>query len=259
MIATLSEDSITGMYPAQPNQSLIDGLACLQALASSRKAIGSREMARGLGLEVTRVNRLLKTLAYLGLAEQDERRAYRPGPAIHVLAAQSLLGSALLGRAMGPLEELHSYGHLVALGVLWRTQTCYLYHAVPSEAGVRGLGHERLYPASSSGIGMALLAQHTDEEVREIFTHADASFPEDVNGDTRLDGEEGVIPRLRQIREQGWSLVDIPDTPSYRTLAIALEGSSHAAIGFSGGFADDEIKGLLAALRRAAAEIASSE
>lgn len=249
------------MYPAQPNRSLIDGLACLQALASSQKAIGSREMARGLGLEVTRVNRLLKTLAFLGLAEQDERRAYRPGPAIHVLAAQSLLGSALLGRAMGPLEELHSYGQLVALGVLWRTQTCYLYHAVPSEAGVRGLGHERLYPAVSSGIGMVLLAQRSDDEVREIFTRADASFPEGsgIDGDHRLDGDGGIIPRLHEIRDQGWSLVDIPDTPSYRTLAIALQGSSHAAIGFSGDFDHAEIDGLLAALHRAAAEITGAE
>src|SRR5262245_29763060 len=103
------------MLPAQPNQSLIDGLACLQALASSSEAVGNRELARALGLEPTRVNRLLKTLAHLGLAEQDAQRRYRPGPAIHVLAAQSLFGSKLIRRAIGPLEELHRFGLIVAL------------------------------------------------------------------------------------------------------------------------------------------------
>ena len=39
------------MLPAQPNQSLIDGLECLQALSSTDRPVGSRELARMLGLE----------------------------------------------------------------------------------------------------------------------------------------------------------------------------------------------------------------
>jgi len=88
------------MLPAQPNQSLIDGLACLQQLASEREPVGGRELARDLGLEPTRVHRLLRTLAHLGLAQQDAQRRYRPGPGIHVLAAQAMFGSGLLRRAL---------------------------------------------------------------------------------------------------------------------------------------------------------------
>jgi len=82
--------------------------------------VGGRELARELGLEPTRVNRLLRTLAHLGLAQQDDRRKYRRGPGIHVLAAQAKFRSGLLRRAMPVLESLRRFEFTVALGVLWR-------------------------------------------------------------------------------------------------------------------------------------------
>lgn len=245
------------MIPAQPNQSLIDGLACLQALTSSPAAIGTRQLARQLGLESTRVNRLLKTLAFLGLAEQDEKRAYRPGPGIHVLAAQSLVGSPLMRHAIEPLEALHRHGHIVALGVLWKAQTCYLYHYNPLDRDRGSLGHERLYPAVSSGIGMVLLAGKTDDEVRALFTEdesgSDAADPS-MTLVPQLEGRNGLIARLSRIRREGFALVSIPGGP-LRTLAVPVNETSRAAIGFSGNFDDDQVDELVKALRSAADQI----
>ena len=76
-------------------------------------------MARQLGANPTRVNRLLKTLAYLGIARQTANRKYTPGPGMHVLAAQSLFASGLIRRAMPVLEDLRRFGHTVAMGVLF--------------------------------------------------------------------------------------------------------------------------------------------
>lgn len=249
------------MLPAQPNQSLIDGLACLQALSSSEHPIGSREMARTLGLEVTRVNRLLKTLAAIGLAEQDARKKYHPGPAIHVLAAQSLFGSGLLRRAIGPLESLYHFGHLVALGVLWRDQTAYLFHGHPSHPALDGLGHERLYPAASSGIGLMLLSHRSEDEIRGLYEEATSprgrgAMPEDVV--PVLDGEGGLLTRLDSIRANGWALAHIPGGAN-RTLAVGLGDQFDAAIGVSGEFGDDEIDRLLEALRDVADQINQKE
>jgi DNA-binding IclR family transcriptional regulator len=126
------------MLPAQPNQSLIDGLSCLQALASAGKPVGSRQMARELKLEATRVNRLLKTLAHLGIAQQTPDKQYIPGPAMHVLAAQAMFGSGLLHRALEPLESLRRFKLAVAMGVLWRDHVSYLYHGGP---GTKAAGH----------------------------------------------------------------------------------------------------------------------
>ena len=52
---------------SQPNQSLIDGIRCLQYLVSSDRAIGCRELARLMGINTTRANRLLMTMASIGL------------------------------------------------------------------------------------------------------------------------------------------------------------------------------------------------
>ena len=89
---------------SQPNQSLIDGIRCLQYLVSSDRAIGGRELARQMGMNSTRVNRLLMTMASIGLTVQDEQRRYLPGPGVQALAAQAIRGSSLFAQALPQLE-----------------------------------------------------------------------------------------------------------------------------------------------------------
>ncbi|NUQ01597.1 MAG: helix-turn-helix domain-containing protein, partial [Armatimonadetes bacterium] len=157
------------MLPAQPNQSLIDGLACLQALAGEARPLGVTELGRRLGLETTRVHRLLRTLAHLGLVRQNAARKYEVGPAIHVLSAQSMFASGLLRRALGPLEGLQTTGHAVALGVLWRDSVSYLYHREPGMNAAEALGRVGLFPADQSSIGLVLLAAQPDERLAGLW------------------------------------------------------------------------------------------
>jgi len=149
---------------AQPNQSLIDGIATLQALATSPEPVGCRELARRLDADPTKINRLLKTLAYLGIARQTANRKYTAGPGMHVLAAQSLFASGLIRRALPVLEGLRRFGHTVALGVLWGDSVSYLFHAPPGIEASRGLGRIGLLPATTSGIGIVLLSELDDDE-----------------------------------------------------------------------------------------------
>lgn len=142
---------------AQPNASLIGGLACLQAVMTAGEAVGSREIARRLDMVHTRCNRLLGTLADLGLVEQDERRKYRIGPATHVLAAHGLHASGLIPAAMPELAGWHQDGFTVALGVLWQTQVCFLVHVRPGQPLHESIGRHELWPAASSAVGLALL------------------------------------------------------------------------------------------------------
>ena len=128
------------MLPAQPNQSLMNGLACLQAVVTADRPVGSREVARILDLEHTRVNRLLGTLSYLGFIERTSSRKYRPGPGIHVLSAQSLRGSGLLIAALPELRTLVDEKLVIALGVLWDRSICYLVHAAPGTDPGDGIG-----------------------------------------------------------------------------------------------------------------------
>ncbi|MEU9856081.1 helix-turn-helix domain-containing protein [Streptomyces sp. NPDC047974] len=245
------------MRPAQPNQSLIDGLACLQVLASHAEPVGSRELGRMLGLEPTRVNRLLKTLAYVGLAQQDAHRKYLPGPGIHVLAAQSLRGSGLIRRALGPLESLFDLGHQVAMGVLWGDQVCYLYHSSPGESPGAGLGREPLYPAAASGLGQALLARLDDEAVRELYDGSTGRHP--VAPSRHPVDTDALSRTLATVRDSGYALVKTLEPAGYRTLAVALDGGDAAAIGVAGLFPDEDVPGMLARLEVVRDEIDSAD
>jgi DNA-binding IclR family transcriptional regulator len=179
---------------AQPNQSLIDGILTLQALASASEPVGCRELARQLGANTTRVNRLLKTLAYMGIVRQTSDRKYAPGPGMHVLAAQSLFASGLIRRALPELERLRRFGHTVAMGVLWNDSVSYLFHAPPGIEAARGLGRIGLLPATTSGIGIVLLAQLPDDEVRDIY--ADRDIPMSP-GHPAADTQAGLCTRAR--------------------------------------------------------------
>jgi DNA-binding IclR family transcriptional regulator len=233
--------------PAQPNQSLIDGLAVLSALSGAGEPVGSRELGRRLSLESTRVNRLLKTLAALGLAEQDSARRYRPGPGVHVLAAQSLHGSGLLRRALPHLESLHQHGLIVALGVLWRDQVCYLYHADPGMSPAEALGRIALRPATLTGVGTMLLAARSKADVRSLY------------GTSPIPNHESIshlLGTLDRARQDGFVRVVVERTPVMKsTVAVPVGATRYASIAFSGAIAASDTNRLVKLLREAALAI----
>jgi DNA-binding IclR family transcriptional regulator len=149
---------------SQPNQGLTDGLACLTALCAAGRPVGGRELARELDLHHVKVNRLLMTLAEMGILRQDEQRRYLPAAGLHVLAALAGHGSGLLRRARGVLADLH--GHwpeaTFAIGVRWRDRVAYLYHAGPGARALDAAGVPGLYLLEDSSIGQALLAAESE-------------------------------------------------------------------------------------------------
>lgn len=147
--------------PAQPNNSLINGIECLQRVVSASEAVGSREVARRMGLAHTRVNRLLGTLAHIGLLERDSDRKYRPGPALHALAAQSMMASRLLPSALPALQRLRTDGYTVALGTLWEGKVCFLFHERPWQSMEEAILRHELWPAQLTSLGVALLAHQS--------------------------------------------------------------------------------------------------
>jgi DNA-binding IclR family transcriptional regulator len=232
---------------AQPNQSLIDGILTLQALASASEPVGCRELARQLGANTTRVNRLLKTLAYMGIVRQTSDRKYAPGPGMHVLAAQSLFASGLIRRALPELERLRRFGHTVAMGVLWNDSVSYLFHAPPGIEAARGLGRIGLLPATTSGIGIVLLAQLPDDEVREIYADRDIPmFP---------DGVGSLLVTLAATRAQGYARVHVADDRDHHIVAVASGEPVVAGLAMSGWIPESATDELVEALRLAALEI----
>jgi DNA-binding IclR family transcriptional regulator len=225
--------------PAQPNRSIQDGLECLWQLVAEGRPVGSREMARMLDMEPTRANRMLGTLAAMGLAARTPERKYVPGPGIHVLAAMSLRGSRLLDAAAEPIERLADRtGGGVALGVLWRRHVCYLFHGRPDEAPLAAVAGHNLYPAEQSSNGKVLLAEKSAEEVRRRFAESDVNV-------------DALLAELQVVRRRGYAV------NRDQSLAVKVGAPSVAALAVITDITTKNRDELLLAVNDAAAEIES--
>lgn len=226
------------MLPKQPNQSLIDGLECISSLASAGRVLGARELARELGLEPTRVHRLLKTLSHIGVCAQDSKGKYYPGPGIYLLAAQSLYASPLLKKALCLIPKLRKFKMISAIGVLWRDKVSYLYHNEPSISFEKSIGRVSVYPASKSAIGMVLLSEKTDDEIKKIYSGK------------KIDGYENRISKLLEhiceIRKAKWALVQQEN--GFKSFAVPVGNPALFGIALSGKIKKNEEKKILSAL-----------
>jgi DNA-binding IclR family transcriptional regulator len=233
------------MLPKQPNQSLIEGIRCLQGVVSANSPLGASEVARSLEIELTKAHRLLRTLAHMGLLRQNADRKFSAGPGLSVLAAQAMQGSHLLQAALPALESLRrETPYIVAMGVLWLRSVTFVYHARHKSSLEKAIGGHDLLPATNSGLGMALLSQHSDEAVSALY----ATEPP-------AQGIPALLESLQEIRREGYAY--ITTSPTTVTLAIPLSSHKDAAIGVSGGISREEIPPILDRLRVAAEEISS--
>ncbi len=230
------------MLPKQPNKSLIDGIRCLQALASSPGPVGVTDLARDLDLEATRVHRLLRTLGHMGFARQNVSRKYLPGPAIFPLATHALYASHLMQVAVGPLDSLRAeIPHVVALGMLWERRVSYLYHANQATPPDKVIGSFGFWAATDSGVGMAVLARHSDEEIREFY-----SKEEILNHPAGVDS---LLAALERIRVEGHAFIATHSKGNWHTLGIASAVNPFMGIGISGKLKKKDIAVLLPKIR----------
>jgi len=197
-------------------------------------------------MDPTRANRLIKTLAHLGMADQTADRKYIPGPGMHVLAAQSLFASGLIRDALPHLETLEMHSRVVAMGVRWKTHVSYLYHRCPGMSAAEAMGRVGLFPAHASGIGLILLAQLTDSEVIDLYTQN----PVHPAPDRRV-----LRQQLARIRRQQFARVPAPGDSGTYSIAVALEQNAHAAIALSGHMTHAEQQQLVKALYECAESI----
>lgn len=214
-----------GLMPRQPNKSLINGLKVLQFVISFPDSVGVSAVAKELGMEPTKVHRLLRTLAASGYLRQIKGRKYAPDTAIAVLAAQALQGTNFIERVYPVLDELHeTTGMLVAYGMLWNRQVTYLYHAKPEIKGGMGLAGHTVVEATLSRLGLVMLASLSDHEITQRY--ADRDIP-------GFGSMSALLAKLKSIREQGYAY-DSADSKGTKTVAISFEKQPMIAIGISG-------------------------
>lgn len=233
------------MKPYQPNESLIDGIIILQVLAGSKRPVSCTELSKELGIEITRVNRILKTFAYMGITHQTNSRKYVAGPGMHVLAAQSLYGSGLLQSSMKLLKGLTKLNMVVALGVLWMDKVSFLFHWEPGMEFEEAIGRVSLQPATISGVGMAILAQKGDEEIRRLYEGKEIpGYGKDM---------EALFAEIGRAREKGYSIV--MNNPSPVNIAVTIGNPVYAGIALAGDIPGDELESYIEKLKSTAEAI----
>ena len=231
--------------PSQPLYGLIDGLAVLQYLAATAHETSGTEISRELEIEKTKVNRILKTLAYLGLVYRTAKRKYTLGPAIHILSAQTLYGSGLINHSIKHLIDLTDFDVMVAMGVLWRDKVSYIYHWLPGLAKTEGLGRMEVFPATQSSIGLILLSEKTDEQIREIIPDHDIPGYEKI---------EDLLADIQRFREQNFASTIFEGRTS---VAVKIGHPAYAAIALADNEKDLLNEAYLSALREAVRRIES--
>lgn len=232
------------MLPKQPNQSIIDGIRCLQAVVSHERAIGISEIAKELDLEITKVHRLLRTLSHMGLIEQTQSRKYKAGVALPVLAAQTLHAIHFSGEPIKILNALFQETNLlVALGVRWQRQVSYLYHLEPGAPIHEAVANYRAWPAEISGLGVVMLASLTDSEIQELYKNRE------IEHFTLSE----LLDLVRETRANEYCYL-FPTNGS-RTLSIRMESNPNMALGIAGNIAPHEVAGYLTLLKETAAKL----
>jgi DNA-binding IclR family transcriptional regulator len=151
---------------SQPNRSLINGLDVLEAVMAAEAPVGSRELGRLLGLDRSVANRLLLTLAGLGMLERTESGQYVPGIGVHALAALSLRSSGMLRSVLPLASAWTARGYAFTLGVLWRQHLCHLIHARPGQPVEQAVGGMAPGDPFHSAAGLVLLANAPAATVR---------------------------------------------------------------------------------------------
>jgi DNA-binding IclR family transcriptional regulator len=261
--------------PAQPIKGLQDGIIVLQQLANSREPVSSLELSNELGIEKTRVNRILKTLTYLGIAYRTTSRKYSSGPGMHVLAAQSLAASGLFHTSVRHLEDLSVLGHITALGVLWRDKVSYLFHHSPGTPFQEAIGRTQLYPATQSSLGMVLMAQKSDKEIFDLYKNnciknrniksenyaqnAQKDIPnknalvhsgkEEIEGFNNI---EELLSEICEVRRSGYAAVK---NNGGWSIALKIGSPAYAAIGISGNINKNEVNKYVDILQNKALQI----
>jgi len=233
--------------PSQPNLGLINGMEVLQLLASTGREMSGAEISSILNIEKTKVNRILKTLAYQGFAKASKSRKYELGPAIHVLSAQILHGSDLVKNAIKHLIELTSYNVVVAMGVLWKDKVAYTYHWTPGIEPVSGLGRIDLFPVTQSSIGITLLSEKTDEEISTII-NLDAPIP-------GFNSKDEFFQRINKARKLKYGYAFYKGNQS---IAVQIDRPAKAALAFANINEDESIDSYLGVLRDRVLQIESA-
>ncbi|MCF3177990.1 MULTISPECIES: IclR family transcriptional regulator [Streptomyces] len=211
-------------------QSLERAFDLLERMADAGGEVGLSELSSSSGLPLPTIHRLMRTLVACGYVRQQPNRRYALGPRLIRLGESA---SRLLGTWARPFlaRLVEETGETANMALLDGDEIVYVAQ-VPSRHAVRMFTEvgRRVLP-HSTGVGKALLAHHSPEEVRALLgrTGMPAATEKTITEPDRF------LEALADVRRLGYAVDDNEQEIGVRCLAVPVPNSpTSAAISISG-------------------------
>jgi len=214
-------DAFTG----DPNfmTSLARGLAVIQAFSQRRHHLTISQVSTTTGLSRAAVRRCLYTLAKLGFAGSDDNRHFFLRPRILALGHSYISSMPLATAAQPVLEHISRQLHeSCSIATLDGVDIVYIARANVTRIMSIDLGVGSRLPAFCTSMGRAILANLPPEELEAILARVEFKR----YTERTITNPAKLTQALRQIRRDGYSIIDQELEHGLRSMAVPIQNPS---------------------------------
>ena len=214
-------DAFTG----DPNfmTSLARGLAVIQAFSQRRHHLTISQVSTTTGLSRAAVRRCLYTLAKLGFAGSDDNRHFFLRPRILALGHSYISSMPLATAAQPVLEHIsHLLHESCSIATLDGIEIVYIARANVTRIMSIDLGVGSRLPAFCTSMGRAILANLPPEELDSVLARVEFKR----YTERTITNPAKLTQALRQIRRDGYSIIDQELEHGLRSMAVPIQNPS---------------------------------
>jgi len=214
-------DAFTG----DPNfmTSLARGLAVIQAFSQRRHHLTISQVSTTTGLSRAAVRRCLYTLSKLGFAGSDDNRHFFLRPRILALGHSYISSMPLATAAQPVLEHIsHLLHESCSIATLDGVDIVYIARANVTRIMSIDLGVGSRLPAFCTSMGRAILANLPPEELESVLARVEFKR----YTERTITNPAKLTQALRQIRREGYSIIDQELEHGLRSMAVPIQNPS---------------------------------
>src|ERR1700746_872518 len=218
---SIDSDAFTG----DPNfmTSLARGLAVIQAFSQRRHHLTISQVSTTTGLSRAAVRRCLYTLAKLGFAGSDDNRHFFLRPRILALGHSYISSMPLATAAQPILEHFSRLMHeSCSIATLDGLDIVYVARANVTRIMSIDLGVGSRLPAFCTSMGRAILANLPPEELETVLARVEFKR----YTERTITNPAKLTQALRQIRRDGYSIIDQELEHGLRSMAVPIQNPS---------------------------------
>jgi IclR family pca regulon transcriptional regulator len=218
-----SGDSDT--FTGDPNfmTSLARGLAVIQAFSQRRHHLTISQVSTTTGLSRAAVRRCLYTLSKLGFAGSDDNRHFFLRPRILALGHSYISSMPLATAAQPVLEHIsHLLHESCSIATLDGVEIVYIARANVTRIMSIDLGVGSRLPAFCTSMGRAILANLPPEELESVLARVEFKR----YTERTITNPAKLTQALRQIRRDGYSIIDQELEHGLRSMAVPIQNPS---------------------------------